>query len=110
MALDEALAERVRSILGVRPAVTEKKMFGGCAWMLDGNMAVGIASSGELMVRIDPEEAERAVAEPGVRPFEMKGRAMRGFLLVSPDIIAEDDDLARWVDVGADHAASLPPK
>ena len=85
-------------------------MFGGLGWILQGNMAVGVMSSSELMVRVDPEELERAAAEPGVRHFEMSGRPMRGWLIVSPDALTDDADLARWVDAGADHAASLPPK
>ena len=110
MPYDEALAERVRSIAGVRAGVTEKRMFGGAGWMLDGHLAVGVTSTGELMVRIDPDEIERALLEPGVRPFAMSGRPMRGWLLVEPDAVAQDAALARWVDAGAEHAASLPPK
>jgi TfoX/Sxy family transcriptional regulator of competence genes len=110
MSYDEALAERVRSIIGVRAGVTEKRMFGGAGWMLDDHMAVGVTSTGELMVRIDPDELERALAEPGVRPFEMSGRPMRGWLLVDADAIADDAALARWVDAGSEYAASLPPK
>ena len=110
MAFDEALAERIRTIIGVRSGVVEKRMFGGMGWLLGGNMAVGATSTGELMARIDPDEIEAALAEPGVRPFDLSGRPMRGWLLVSPDALTDDADLARWVDAGSDHAASLPPK
>jgi hypothetical protein len=104
VAYDEALAEHVREIVGVRSAVTERKMFGGIAWMIEGNMGIGIVGD-ELMVRLDAESVERALAEPNVRQMEMSGRPMRGFLLVDAG-----DDLSRWVDAGADYAASLPPK
>ena len=110
MAYDEALADRVREVIGIRSGVTEKKMFSALAFMVGGNMACGILDD-ELLVRLDREEAERATAEPHVRAFESaEGRRMGGFVVVAPEGIAEDDDLARWVDCGADHAASLPPK
>jgi len=109
VAYDEALAERVKSLIAGREAVVERKMFGGIAWMLSGNMAVGVLGD-ELLVRLDPEDADRALAEPHVRQFEMGGRASRGFVLVGDEAIASDDGLARWVDAGADYASSLPPK
>ena len=109
MAFDEALAERVRPVIGARPEMTEKKMFGGVAWMLGGNMAAGIVGE-ELLVRLDEEDRERALAEPNVHPFEMGGRTTRGFVLVGPEGVADEAELARWVDAGADYAASLPPK
>ena len=110
MAYDEALADRVRDVIGVRPGVTERKMFSSLAWFVGGNMACGVLNE-ELLVRLDREEAERARAEPHVRQFEpAKGRTMRGFVVVEPLGIADDDDLARWVDAGAEFAATLPPK
>jgi TfoX/Sxy family transcriptional regulator of competence genes len=110
MAYDEALAERVRAVISLRENVTEKKMFGGIAFMVGGNMACGVSSSSELIVRLGPEESEKALAEPGVRVFDLTGRRMRGWLLVEPGAIETDDQLAGWVDAGADFAASLPPK
>lgn len=109
MAYDEALAERVRSIIGARDAVTERKMFGGISWMLGGNMACGVLGE-DLCVKLSPEDADRALAEPHTRPFEMSGRPARAFVVVDGSAVAGDTDLARWVDAGADHAASLPPK
>ena len=109
MAYDTALAERVAALLAARSGVTERKMFGGIGWMVTGNMACGV-SGDELMVRLAPEDAERALAEPDVRPFEMGGRRSRGFVLVAGHAVAGDDALASWVDAGAGHAASLPPK
>jgi TfoX/Sxy family transcriptional regulator of competence genes len=110
MAYDEVLAERIRDLLAPRDAVTERKMFGGIGFMVGGNMACGVSSTSELIVRLDPEEYEQAVAEPGVRPFELTGRSMKGWILVDGDAVAGDEELAGWVDAGADFAASLPPK
>ena len=109
MAYDEALAERVRSTIGGRDAVTERKMFGGIAWMVGGNMACGVIDD-DLCVKLSAEDAERALAEPDTRPFEMGGRTSRAFVVVSAGALAGEAELARWVDAGADHAASLPPK
>ncbi len=110
MAYDEVLAERIRELLGPREAVSERKMFGGIAFMVGGNMACGVSSSGELIVRLDPEEYEQALAEPHARVFDLTGRPMRGWILVAAEGSAADEELAGWVDAGADFAASLPPK
>ncbi len=110
MAYDEALADRVRDVVAIRSGVSERKMFSALAWFVDGNMACGVLDD-ELLVRLDREEAERALAEPHVRQFESgKGRPMRGWVVVAAPGIADDVALARWVDEGADHAAALPPK
>ena len=109
MAYDEALAERVRNAIAARDGVTERKMFGGIAWMVGGNMACGVIGE-ELIVRLEADEGERALLEPDVRPFDMTGRPMKGFVVVGGEQIAADAGLARWVDAGANHAASLPPK
>jgi hypothetical protein len=109
MAYDETLAERVREVISLRADVTEKKMFGGIAWMVAGNMAVGVLGD-ELMVRVSREEYERALAEPHVRQMDFTGKPMRGFVVVGVDGIAAEEDLAGWVDAGADYAGSLPAK
>ena len=109
MAYDEALAERVRSLVTARSEVTERKMFGGITWMLGGNMACGVMGE-DLCVKLSVEDAERALTEPGTRPFEMSGRPAKAFVVVAGSAVAEDAELARWVDAGADHAASLPRK
>ena len=109
MAYDEALANRVRELIAVRSGVTEKKMFGGVAWMVGGNMAVGV-SRDDLMVRVDPELRDTLLLEPGVRTFDMKGTPTKAFLRVGQEVLQDDAQLARWVDECADHAASLPPK
>ena len=108
MAYDEELAERVRDLLSVREGFTERKMFGGIAFMLGGNMACGVLGE-DLIVRLG-DEAERALAEPHTRVFDFTGRPSRGIVVVGRDAIAADSDLAGWVDAGADFAASLPPK
>ena len=110
MAYDDALASRVRESLGDNPDITERKMFGGIAFMLSGNMAVGV-SKDDLMVRIDPDDQDDALAQPGVRVFDMTGRRpMKGWILVAPEATEDDDALLRWVDAGLDFAGSLPPK
>jgi TfoX N-terminal domain len=109
MAYDEALADRARAVLAIRDGLTERKMFGGIAFMIGGNMACGVLGD-ELIVRVPREDFDRALAEPDTREFDFTGRPMRGFVCVTPAGIAGDEALAGWVDAGADHAASLPPK
>ena len=109
MAYDETLAERIRDYLADISDVTERKMFGGIAFMLSGNMAVGV-SGDEMMVRIPPEEHDELIAEPGVRDFDLSGRAMKGWILVSGERLAEESDLAHWIGIGTGFAGSLPPK
>ncbi len=109
MAYSEELAERIRDVIDGRPGVVERKMFGGIAWMVNGNMACGIIGD-DLMVRLDRDDAEAAQAEEHVGPMEFTGRPMRGFILVGAEGIEGDADLGRWVDAGADFAESLPPK
>jgi TfoX/Sxy family transcriptional regulator of competence genes len=109
MAYDEALADRIRDMITARSDVTERKMFGGIAWMLGGNMAIGVLGE-DMLVRLDRGDAERALAEPDTRVFDMTGRPAPGMVVVAGHAVAGDGELARWVDAGADHAASLPPK
>lgn len=109
MAFDEALADRVREALGARPELSERKMFGGIAFMIGGNMAVGVIGE-DLMARLDPADAEKALAEPHARPMDFTGTPAKNMVYVSPEGTATDESLAEWVDAGADFAASLPPK
>jgi len=109
MAFDETLAERVREALAGRADVGERRMFGGIAFMVAGNMAVGIVGD-DLMVRLDPEDAERALAGPHVRPMDFTGRPAKNMVFVDAEGTAADENLAAWVDAGADYASSLPPK
>jgi TfoX/Sxy family transcriptional regulator of competence genes len=100
---------QVREVLGDQPELVEKKMFGGLAFLLHGNMACGVRGE-DLIVRVAAEAADAALREPGARPFDLTGRPMKGWLLVDADGHAEDDDLRRWVDRGLAYANSLPPK
>ena len=109
MAFDEALADRVRDVLAPRVDLSERKMFGGIAFMLGGNMAVGVIGD-DLMVRLEPADAERALAESHTRPMDFTGRPMKNMVFVDSAGTAADGDLASWVEAGADFAASLPPK
>jgi hypothetical protein len=109
VAYDRGLADRVREVLYLREGVSEREMFGGIGFMIGGNMACGVLGE-ELIVRLGPEEGERALTEPHTREFDATGRPMRGWLFVSAEGLGDDDALAGWVDAGADFAASLPPK
>lgn len=108
MAYDEELAQRVRQELAGRPA-TERRMFGGLAFLLGGHLAVAAGQDG-LMVRCDPADTARLVAEDGVEPVRMQGREISGWLRVRADGDVAPGVLARWVEVGSAYAASLPPK
>ena len=108
MAYNEELAERVRTQLGGEPGLTERKMFGGIGWMLDGNMAVGMISTG-LLVRLGPD-ADAALSEPHASAPMMGSRVMKGFVVVAPEGVETDEQLAAWVDRGSAVARSLPPK
>jgi TfoX/Sxy family transcriptional regulator of competence genes len=110
MSYDEDLADRVREQLSDQDGVTERQMFGGLAFMLFGNMAVGLSGSGELMVRVGPDGTERALAEPHTRLFDMSGRPMRGWILVAPEGVATARQLGTWVRSGLEFARTLPPK
>jgi TfoX/Sxy family transcriptional regulator of competence genes len=110
VAYDEELAGRIRALLGSRDDLTEKKMFGGLAFLLGGNMAVAASGQGGILVRVDPEESDELVASTSAEPMEMRGRQMAGWLRVDTADVAADDELAAWVDRGATYAASLPPK
>jgi hypothetical protein len=109
MAYDEGLAERIRERLGSAPGITEKRMFGGIAFLHEGNMAVGVTGD-DLMVRVGPDATDAALARPGARIFDMTGRPMRGWVVVAGDAVTEDDALGAWVDEGHAFAATLPPK
>jgi hypothetical protein len=109
LAYDEELAHRIRAQLASEAAVSEKAMFGGLAFLVAGNMAVGITSTDELMVRVGPD-SDDALDDPHVRPFDMSGRPMRGWIIVAPGGFATDPALGAWVGRGTAFARSLPPK
>jgi TfoX/Sxy family transcriptional regulator of competence genes len=97
---NEDLVRRLRSLLDGRPAVTEKRMFGGLAFLLDGKMAVAASGQGGLMVRVDPAEGASLAATTSARPMEMRGRSMTGWLYLEASDVARDEDLAPWVERG----------
>lgn len=109
MGYDEVLLERIHHHLGDRDDVVDKKMFGGVAFMLNGNMAVGV-SGDRLMVRIAAEQHGAALGLPGVHQFDLTGRPMKGWIVVDADALDEDERLAYWIDRGLEYAGSLPPK
>jgi TfoX N-terminal domain len=109
MAYSEALAERVRRALARRKGVEEKKMFGGVGFLLNGNMCVGVWRE-SLIVRLDPAQADRALAEPHTKEFDITGRPMKGWLLVAPEGLREDGQLRTWVGRAADFVRTLPAK
>jgi hypothetical protein len=110
MAYDEVLAQRIHDLLEGEPGLTSKKMFGGLGFMLDGHMAVAASHTGDLMVRADPEQGKEWVDGETVRPMEMRGRPMHGWLYVAADSVAGDEELQVWVDRGAGYVRTLPPK
>jgi hypothetical protein len=110
MAYDEALASRVRATIGERDDLSEQRMFGGLAFLIGGHMSVGVSGQGGLMVRLSPDDTAAALAEPGARPFEMRGSPMKGWLRVDPEVLADDGALHRWVEIGVAYASTLPPK
>ena len=110
MAYDEDLANRVRELIAVESGLDEKKMFGGLAFLIDGNMAVGVSGQGGLMARVHPDETQALMARPHARPFEMRGREMKGWLRVDPEGVRTKRQLEPWVRRGVAYARSLPPK
>jgi TfoX N-terminal domain len=109
MAFDAELADRIRALLGDRVG-EEKKVFGGLAFMIGGNMAVAASSNGGILVRVDPGDGPDLAATTAAELMEMRGKTMAGWLRVAPEHITDDEALAPWVERGAAHAASLPPK
>ncbi len=110
MAYDEDLANRIRELIGAETDVAEKKMFGGLAFLAGGNLAVAASGQGGLMVRVEPEETDALLAKPGVGTFEMRGRALDGWLRVGADAVRTKRQLEPWVARGVAYARSLPPK
>ena len=110
MAYDEDLAQRIRELLGGHADLTEKKMFGGLAFLIGGNMAVAASGQGGVLVRVDPAQSNELVATTNARPMEMRGRPMRGWLRVDAEDVAADSELSKWVELGAGYARSLPAK
>ena len=110
MVFDSDLADRVRDVVQGEPGLSEKRMFGGLAFMVAGNVALSASSTGGLLLRTDPAAADALLSEPHVRRFEMRGRELAGWLRVDAQAVDADDDLRRWVSHGIAYARTLPAK
>lgn len=110
MAYDEGLANRIRELIAGNPEVTEQRMFGGLAFLVAGNMSVAAGGQGGLMVRVHPDETAALINKPHAQPFEMRGRAVQGWLRVDPEGLRTKRQLEPWVRRGVAYARSLPPK
>ena len=109
MPYNEGLAQRIREVLSEESACVEKKMFGGIAWMLQGNMSCGVVGD-DLMIRLGAQRHEEALARDHVRPMDFSGQPMKGFVYVGPAGVGSDNDLRDWIQQGIDYARSLPAK
>jgi TfoX/Sxy family transcriptional regulator of competence genes len=110
MAYDEELAARIRELLAGERGLSEKKMFGGLAFLVNGNMAVAASGQGGLLARVDPDESDALVRKTRAQPMEMRGRQMAGWLRVDSGDVRTKRQLSAWVDRGVTFARSLPPK
>lgn len=110
MAYDEDLANRLRELVATEKGLSEKKMFGGLAFLIGGNMAIAASGQGGLMLRCDPGQTEALLGRPHAEPFSMRGREMDGWLRVGEGGYRTKRDLERWVKVGVTYARSLPKK
>ena len=110
MPYDEELADRIRALIGSEAGLTERKMFGGLAFLIGGNMAVAASGQGGVLVRVEPARSDTLVATTNARLMEMRGRQMQGWLRVAPEDVRTKRQLAEWVERGATYARSLPAK
>jgi TfoX N-terminal domain len=110
VAYDEDLAHRIRELVATEPGVTEQRMFGGLAFLINGHMSVSASGRGGLLLRCDPVETDALLGKPFAGPFEMRGRVMDGWLRVDPAGLRSKAQLERWVARGVGYARSLPPK
>ena len=110
MAYDEDLANRIRELIAAEDGLTEKKMFGGLAFLIGGNMSVAASGQGGLLVRVDPAQSDALSAKPHVGPMEMRGRTMDGWLRVAPEGVRTKRQLEPWVRRGVAYTRSLPAK
>jgi TfoX/Sxy family transcriptional regulator of competence genes len=110
MAYDEDLADRIRELVGGESDLTERKMFGGLAFLIGGNLAVAASGQGGVLVRVDPTQSAALVATTNARLMEMRGRPMQGWLRVDSEHLRSNRQLAEWVDLGTTYARSLPAK
>jgi TfoX/Sxy family transcriptional regulator of competence genes len=110
MSYDDELAARIRDLVADEDGVTEKRMFGGLAFLIGGNMAVAASGQGGLLVRVDPDESAALLKRPCTELMEMRGRTMAGWMRVAPAGVRTKRQLETWVDRGVAYARSLPPK
>jgi TfoX/Sxy family transcriptional regulator of competence genes len=110
MAYDEQLAARIRELVRDEPGLTEKKMFGGLAFLVNGNMAIAASGQGGVLVRVDPEQSDELVAKTKAEPMEMRGRSMKGWLRVGDEDVRTKTQLRKWAELGIAYARSLPSK
>ncbi len=110
VAYDEDLANRIRELVLSEPGVVEQRMFGGLAFLINGNMSVSASGRGGLLLRVDPAETDALLGKPHAHPFEMRGRAMQGWLRVEDEGLQTKRQLERWVARGVSYARSLPSK
>jgi TfoX/Sxy family transcriptional regulator of competence genes len=110
VAYDEDLANRIRELIPTEPGVTEKRMFGGLAFLINGNMSVSASGEGGLLLRVDPAETDALLDKPHAHPFQMRGREMQGWLRVDAEGLRTKRQLERWVARGVAYAKSLPSK
>ena len=110
MAYDEDLANRIRELILSEPGVSEQKMFGGLAFLINGNMSVSASGRGGLLLRVDPADTDKLLSKRHTRPFEMRGRAMDGWLFVDVEGVRTKRELERWVARSVAYARSLPRK
>lgn len=110
MAYDEELADRIRELVRDEPGVTERRMFGGLAFLVDGHLAASASSQGGILLRVEPARTADLVTEPFVERFSMRGRRMDGWVKVDAQAVPTEDALRSWVSRGVAHARSLPPK
>lgn len=110
MAYDEDLAERIRALAAGEAGVSEKRMFGGLAFLVNGNMAIAASVQGGILVRVDPEESDQLVETTAAELAVMRGRPMTGWLRLQPEHVRTERDLGRWVARGVTYARSLPAK
>jgi TfoX/Sxy family transcriptional regulator of competence genes len=110
VAYDEDLADRIRRLVKDENGLTEKQMFGGLAFLINGNMSVSASGQGGMLLRVDPDETSALLGEPHAQPFEMRGRQMQGWLRVDSEALKSERELERWVARGVAYARSLPSK
>ncbi len=110
MAYDEDLANRIRELISAEEDVTEKRMFGGLAFLTGGHMSVAVSREGGLLLRVEPDATDELLERTHTRPFVMRGRSMQGWLRVDEPGVASERALAQWVTRGLAYARSLPPK